>query len=372
MPRRPPLSLPYEDQVPALAALMGPAQAQAEPPTDADRLVEAAVYHKVTGHLADAVGRAEVRLDRQRRTNLARIGAIQAVQASALRRELEQIAPILEEACGEPPVCIKGPATADLLYPDLRLRSYSDLDLLVGRDSLDRGARALIAQGYQLLHAYRPGFRERYGHAVHLFREVGSRRLDVELHWRIGDDPACSVLDRATVGAAGRLDLGGTQVAVPALPEHLLCLAVHLLGDRAKRLIWVQDLALAGRRARDGEWRRTFELGRGLGLTWALHRALDYAARHLHFERERPLPAGPPPAWGPLRAVEELDLRASGHLGQLAALGWIGRGRYLRAVLVPTRAGLAGTVGDEDGAPGWRLAGRHVRAMAVGLRGQRR
>jgi hypothetical protein len=114
-----------------------------------------------------------------------------------------------------------------------------------------------------------------------------------------------------------------------------------------------------------------FELAAGVGLGWVLHRALDYATHHLGFERRRPLPPGRPPAWGPLRAVEELDVRASTHVGRLAALGWADRARYLREVLVPTREGLAGTVGG-DGAPAWRLVGRHARAVALGLRPGRR
>ena len=101
-----------------------------------------------------------------------------------------------------------------------------------------------------------------------------------------------------------------------------------------------------------------------------LHRALDYVERHLGFERARPLEAGPPPAWGPLRAVEELDAGASLHFGRLAVMRGREKAAYLRRVLVPSREGLRGTVG-KDGAPTWRLVGRHLRATAAGLRPRR-
>jgi hypothetical protein len=39
-------------------------------------------------------------------------------------------------------------------------------------------------------------------------------------------------------------------------------------------------------------------------------------------------------------------------------------------VLVPSRAGLRGTVG-RDGAPMWRLLGRHVRATLAGITSRR-
>jgi hypothetical protein len=182
----------------------------------------------------------------------------------------------------------------------------------------------------------------------------------------VGDDPCCAGIDHALLTGGPRIEVGGTAISVPAPPEQILVLAVHLLSDRDRRLIWVQDLALAGRRATEAEWHRTFELARRLGLPWVLHRALDYAGHHLDFARHRPAPTGPAPPWGPLRAVEELDMRAATHVGRLATLDWPGRGRYLRQVLFPTREGLAGTVG-RDGAPTWRLIGRHLRAVFLGL-----
>jgi hypothetical protein len=74
---------------------------------------------------------------------------------------------------------------------------------------------------------------------------------------------------------------------------------------------------------------------------------------------------------GTAAAVEELDMRASTHVGRLAALPWRERPGYLSAVLVPTRAGLRGTVGA-DGAPTLRLAVRHASRALAGLAPRRR
>jgi hypothetical protein len=133
----------------------------------------------------------------------------------------------------------------------------------------------------------------------------------------------------------------------------------------------VNDLSLVGSSLDDSEWSEAFALADELGLGWPLHRALDYSARHLGFDRPRPRVAPPAPAWGPLRAVEELNLRASPHLGRLAVLGWRDRAAFLRTVLVPSRAGLAGTVGHGDPVGTWRLIGRHARQAAAGLLPQR-
>jgi hypothetical protein len=333
--------------------------------------VEAALHHRVAGYVARGVESGELELPTKTRGFLARIGAVQMAHSAALRGELADLAGELEAACGAPPVCIKGPAVADRLYAEPRLRTFADLDLMVPRDAMDGAAAVLTARGYEHVHEFRRGFGAAHGHDLHLSRHIGDRSADVELHWRVGDDPACAALDHALLLGPERLDVAGKPVAVPAPPEQILVLAVHLLSDRSKRLIWLEDLALAGRSASDRDWTAAFELAGRLGLGWVLHRALDYVAVHLRWERARPLPPGPAPAWGPLRAVEALDMRGSVHVGRLAALDWPGRARYLRTVLVPTREGLVGTVGG-DGAPTWRLVARHLRVTALGLAPRRR
>jgi hypothetical protein len=53
--RRRPFSLPYADQVPALAALADPARGSPAQPEYPERLVEAALYHGMAGYLAQAL-----------------------------------------------------------------------------------------------------------------------------------------------------------------------------------------------------------------------------------------------------------------------------------------------------------------------------
>jgi hypothetical protein len=219
--RRRSFVLPYEDQVPVLAALTRSGIEPRVQPEDPERLVEAAVYHRMAGYLARAVERGEVRLDAALRSRLSRIGAIQIVHSNVLRRELVAVEPVLARACGAPPVCVKGPAIADRFYTDPRLRPFNDLDLLVPGDRLDRAAASLVERGYEPLHEFRPGFGQRHGHDLHLARRIGDRAVDVELHWRIGDDPACAALDYGSMASrATRTHIDGVAVSVPAVGER--------------------------------------------------------------------------------------------------------------------------------------------------------
>jgi Uncharacterised nucleotidyltransferase len=354
MLRRKPFALPYPEAVPRLAAILRGAP---PPETVSRELADAALYHGVAGHLLAAferpVAAPEALVDAYTRA---------ALRSALLRRTLPAIVSALE-AAGASPVLLKGPTVADRFYPDASLRTFADLDLLVPRSVLPVAVAALTGIGFAAREEFRPGFAEAFGHDVHLVGPREQGRVDVELHWRIGDDPVAQALDHARLAGRGaELDVGGTRVRVPAAADLLLVLAVHLLSDRAKRLIWVQDLVLVSEAVSDDDWNPLF----AGDLGWVLHRALDYAAALLAYDRPRPLPPGPPPRWGPLRAVETLDMRASPHVGRLALLGWRGRARYLRDVLVPTRAGLEGTVGG-DGAAVWRLAARHAARALMSL-----
>jgi hypothetical protein len=368
--RREPLSLPYLDQVPQLVRFLderpdrdgGHAQ-----PIAPQRLVDAAAYHYVAGYVIRAVRSERLELPAVERERLVAAANGSVVQAAVLRSELGNVSEVVADVCGTPPLLLKGPALADRFYPDRGLRPYTDLDLLVPRSKLGAAARALAAHGYETLEEFRPGYAERYGHDLHVRRRLPNRTVDIELHWRIGDDPLGVGLSHERLAPDAEIvEIGGAPIAVPAPPAHLLVLALHLLSDRKKRLCWINDVALVAASLDDLSWSEAFALAAELELVWPLHRSLDYAEYHLGFARERAGPNAAPPRWGPVRAVEELSLRASPHIGRLAAMGWRERLAFMRGVLLPTRAGLAGTVGH-DGAPTWRLVARHIRKTIAGL-----
>lgn len=340
-------------------------------PADPERFGEAVRYHRLSAFAAEAMQGERLVVPAPEARRIRDEAAMRGLLSRSLAAELAAIEPLLTEGCSHRPLVLKGPAAARL-YPDPALRPFADLDLLLPRDRLEAGAAALAPRGFEPLVEFAPGFGETLGHDLHLRRLVGRRSIDVELHWRVGDDDLGRGLSHERLRDGARpFAVAGAECMAPAPESELLALAMHLLSDRDKRMIWVCDVHFAAGAASAAQWQAAFALADELGLLWPLHRALDYAERHLGLERQRPLEAGEPPAWGPLRAVEEVDARASLHLGRLASLRGRDRVRYLARVLVPSRAGLRGTVG-RDGAPTWRLLGRHVRAMFAGVTSRRR
>ena len=367
--RRGALALPYADQVPLLAPFLDPdgaARARTGHPRALRGRRASPPPRGLPGRARSARGRLELPLRERHRLEGSAAGSI--VHAAVLRAELAGVCEELAGACGEPPLVIKGAAVAERFYSDRRLRPYFDLDLLVPRERLDAAAAALEARGYERAGGVPPRLRRALGHDVSLRR----RRRGAGRMSSCTGASATTRWERRSLTRAWRpqptVDIDGAAIARPAPPAHLLVLAVHLLSDREKRLCWVNDVALVAGALDDDAWEEAFGLADDLDLAWPLHRALDYAQAHLAFERPRPRPTGPPPAWGPLRAVEDLNVRASPHVGRLATLGWRERLSFLGTVLVPTRAGLDGTVGRTGEEAGTlRLAGRHVRQALAGL-----
>jgi hypothetical protein len=336
-----------------------------EPVTPA-RFVTAAIDQRVIGQCLLALEEERLFLPDGDARVLRDAHAVAALNTAMAAGELPSVAAALESATSAPPVVLKGPAISDRLYPDPGLRPYIDLDLMVARESLDDAKTALSALGYVEGIQQRPGFEVVHGHTLDLVRAVGRRSLHVEVHWRVSDDKVGDAMSHAALAENAEPVPGVARAAYPSLPDQLLVCALHLMSHREKRLAWLEDIRRLHLATTEAEWDAAFERGRELGLLWVLNRALDYVERYLGLTAVRPIGPGEPPAFGPVRAVEELDLQASGNIGRLAAVPWRKRPALVRDILVPTRAGLDGLVGG-DGAGTLRLMARHARLVARGI-----
>jgi Uncharacterised nucleotidyltransferase len=300
-------------QLPALRALL----IDGTPLPRDDATTSAALYHRLEGYAVRAdPGSPLLSAHRQ-----------MALSAALVRAQL----PAATQALGVAPVLVKGPAAA-ALHPAPELRAYGDLDLVVPKHQLRAGAAALQAAGWRLSRAPRmgvaggepwEGFAEAHGHELGLARDVGSHVVGLELHWRLTDDPRVNALDRDAL-ARGGSELDGA--IVPASAELLLALAVHLVAHPDRRLIMVQDIALAAARSLP----RAFALADELGLAWELHLALDAAEHFTAVTVDRPQARPAKPALGPLRTATWPGPRPFGvHIGRLAALRGRQRLRYV-------------------------------------------
>jgi hypothetical protein len=356
--------MPFADQLDDLRRVVL-SEGLVEPAKPA-RFVTAAIDHRVIGACVVALNEGRLILGDEDASALPDANAVAALSTAMAAGELPAVSATVESATSAPAIVLKGPAISDRLYPDPGLRPYNDLDLMVDRESLEDAKTALSAIGFEERIQHRPGFEVAHGHTLDLARAVGRKSVHVEIHWRLSDDRVGEGVSHASLSEDAEPMPEVPGAAYPSLPDQLLICALHLMSHREKRLAWLEDIRRLSLVATEAEWDAGFERGRKLGLLWVLNRALDYAERWVGLRAPRPIGAGEPPAFGPVRAVEELDLQASGNIGRLAALPWRQRPALVRDILVPSRAGLDGLVGG-DGAGRLRLVARHARLIARGI-----
>ncbi len=140
---------------------------------------------------------------------------------------------------------IKGPALAWMLYRDISLREFSDLDLLIDRRDIGRAGEILLANGYKPELELSPAEEKIFVKTenVLLFTHEVSGRL-IELHWgllpRYLAPPVDIQIyrDRLTT-----VEPCGKAMKTLSREDMLIYLCAHGAKHQWERLSWVVDVA---------------------------------------------------------------------------------------------------------------------------------
>jgi hypothetical protein len=145
---------------------------------------------------------------------------------------------------GIDPILLKGPGLSLRAFGELGLRTYRDLDLLVGEDEVARAAALLFSAGYELLEPRAEIIPEtpdwRKDHKDALFRQPETGFI-VELHWRLFDNR--SLMPDRALPAPVTLGLPPleTMLVLP-LEAELPYLCIHGALHGWSRLRWLADV----------------------------------------------------------------------------------------------------------------------------------
>jgi hypothetical protein len=241
-------------------------------------------------------------------------------------------------AVGTPPIVLKGPAVARMLYDDPSLRPYGDLDVAVPEASRVTAAAALLAHGYVDRESPQDAAWRRMAGQVRgaaSFHQLfaSPRGPLVELHadmLTLGLRPIC---DSDRWGRARPLP--GLAGALALAPEdQLVTLAVHAHKHGFERLIWLKDLELLVRRTESLDWSMVVDTAWREGVAASLWYALELARRLLGCQISsdllRQLRPAPPvqllyhAVW-PVSAIARLEGRMHRRAVQLVAVdSWRG------------------------------------------------
>ncbi len=179
---------------------------------------------------------------------------------------------------GVPLVPLKGPALAQMLYGNLALRQFSDLDVLVPRTAYARALDAVTAMGYRLV---RPAAAVSRPESEALMRFFGDYTytlvnpdtgVTLELHWGLSPrDRFISLTEADFWERLEPLTLAGETMPVLSGSELFIYLSVHGAKDSWKRLSWLCDLATFLHRHETMDWAGTLaQARRGGSLRMAL------------------------------------------------------------------------------------------------------
>lgn len=160
--------------------------------------------------------------------------------------ELDRMLVCLDTALGVNGIStrvFKGVASALLLYPDARLRTYSDVDLLVRQTDFDEAGAVFVALGGRRQNADpRAGFVGRYGKSA-AYTMPGGWEVDVHRSPQGGPFGAAVAIDDLFDNPI-QLDMAGRTVLCPSLSALFLTSCYHaVLPSDRRRLVPLRDVA---------------------------------------------------------------------------------------------------------------------------------
>ncbi len=185
----------------------------------------------------------------------------------SLTAELLRVVALLEER-GVPALAYKGPTLAAVAYGDTGLRQFSDLDLLVARQDIDRVESILSSAGFAPSVALTARQRRSFlAHTCELGYGLTDPRVFLDVHWRFaaaffgtGPDPAAALERRRHVM------VGGRNVPTLATEDALLVLCLNGAFHMWWRLSLICDVAELIQSYDGWDWQGLLGRARDLGM----------------------------------------------------------------------------------------------------------
>ena len=238
----------------------------------------------------------------------------------AMTHELLRVLRLLD-ARGIGVLNLKGPALAALVYGDLALREFNDLDLLVRRGDL-MGARQMLEQeGYVVRTSMGPGqaaAQMDFEYHIPLYRQESQTAL--ELHWGISKKSyAYPQLTDWWWAERHTLRLAGEDVHTLSPEAQLLFLCLHGSKHGWRSLGWVCDVAELVRFSSSVDLDRVTRQAAASGVQRMLALGLLLASRLF----EAPVPAARIPLFDhpqTLALASEAEVRLGTNVYELASM----------------------------------------------------
>ncbi len=179
-----------------------------------------------------------------------------------LTAEMMKILSLLQDN-GIQAVPYKGPVLANLLYGNLSIRQFSDLDILVLSENVLDFKKLLMAQGYipeiEMTAVEEIAYlQDKSKHTYNLFNK--EKRVMVEIHWRIAPQYTSSIEAKHLWRSIKESQFSGTTISTFPVEVWLPILCIHASRHRWEKLSWLSDIAELIRRNPDLNWEEVIDL----------------------------------------------------------------------------------------------------------------
>ena len=210
-----------------------------------DRVAAAANFHKVAPIVYSKLART--RAPEQLLRMLRQLYVAQLARHAKLSADLKWVAEVLD-AADVSWATVKGPAVAELLYPQPHLRQYADLDVLVDPRAIRTVLADLVAAGATVDDRNWEMIRAEGRGQFALRTPTGS---ELDLHWDLVGTQAerrrFSIDSDELLSRAQRRVVTGVRVPTLDPTDAFLHLCLHLTLAGGKRLGWFVDIDRAVR-----------------------------------------------------------------------------------------------------------------------------
>ncbi len=211
---------------------------------DWERFLRVLARQRLGGLANAALAAAAVTPPPEVQAQLTRAAQFIGFRALALAAEAVRLQALFD-ADGVRALFVKGAALAQLGYGTLALKHCRDIDLLVSPADAEHGYAILQREGYEPIVPKGPLTETQRRLVFRLHKDMElvqpQRRLSVELHWRLIDNPV--LLEGVGVGApTQQVALAGGRLTTLADPQLFAYLVTHGATHCWSRLKWLADL----------------------------------------------------------------------------------------------------------------------------------
>jgi hypothetical protein len=164
-------------------------------------------------------------------------------QNMLMTSELIKIMKLLEEK-GIEAISFKGPVLSQMVYGNITLRQYCDLDILVASVDLEKASRILLKSNYKEIYELEEYQKEKLKDVVHDITMINIKNgINIELHWTLSSGEFFIDLEKLDYKSdIKKYELSNSNINIFSNEKLFIYLCIHGYKHLWERIEWLVDI----------------------------------------------------------------------------------------------------------------------------------